>query len=264
VHNAQSEIQAQNADGKDVEPARLLGRKVKRERNPLSANRLMNKTLKIERVNLVDQAYRAIRTMIVSGALRPGHQLKMEQLTQTLGVSNSPVREAFRRLEQEGWVETFPHRGSFVRGFDAGQLVEIYELRAMIEVGVLRKVMPTLTSEKLAVLQAANDAIQKALAEGDREGFLANDIRFHQTLVDFAQNRRVSELFATIAEQGKCFVLGRGDQAMKIQAERNDEEHEVLLALIRGGETTKAIEMLERHVLVSLEQARELEEANTE
>ena len=66
--------------------------------------------------------------------LRPGTQLNIDALARQLGVSNSPVREALRRLENERWVETIPFRGAFVRPFDQSELADLYELREMLEV----------------------------------------------------------------------------------------------------------------------------------
>ena len=70
---------------------------------------------------------------ILTGALAPGERLRAEALAQRFGTSRTPVREALLGLEAEGLVEIEPHRGAVVRPFDAAGLVELYELRAVIE-----------------------------------------------------------------------------------------------------------------------------------
>ncbi len=205
----------------------------------------------IRRANFVDEAHAAIKQLIVSGELRPGVQLKMESLSRELGMSSSPIREALRRLENERWVHTIPFRGAFVRPFDERELRELYEIREFIELGALRKLLRREPRPDWAALGEANAAIQAALQTGDSAGYLAADIRFHQSLVDLASNRRLSEMFATLVEQGKCFMLGRTPEAMAQQREETDQ-HTELLALVSRGDAAAALQLLEDHLRVTL------------
>jgi len=74
-----------------------------------------------------------LHAAILSGSLKPGERLRAEALAQRFGTSRTPIREALLVLEAEGLVEVEPHRGAVVRAFDAGDLRELYELRAVIE-----------------------------------------------------------------------------------------------------------------------------------
>lgn len=213
-------------------------------------------TQPIKRVNFVDEAYVAIRRLIVSGEFPPGAQLKIDALARILGVSNSPIREALRRLENERWVQTIPYRGAFVRALDEVELVELYELREFIETSALRKAMPRPDREQLKALKEAQARIRAALRAKDLAEYLAADTRFHQTIVDMAGNRRLSELFATLVEQGKCFMLGRTREAMAKYRDGRDQHAEIVEAVARGN-TAKAVELLERHLRITLEQARQ-------
>lgn len=208
---------------------------------------------RLQRVNFVDEAYGAIKRLILSGQLRPGTQLKIDGLSQRLGVSNSPIREALRRLEHERWVETIPYRGSFVRPFDEHELKELYEVREMLELAALRKAMPIVSADGITRLERASGEIQTALRKKDQAGYLTADTTFHQALVDLAGNGRLSELFGTLAEQGKCFSLGRGSEAMG-RYKAGQDEHVQLLKLIRQGKTREAIALLKRHLRVSMQE----------
>ena len=86
----------------------------------------------IERSNLGASAYAAIKAMIVGGELKPGAKLGIEDLADRLHVSNSPIREALRRLADERWVEHAPYRGAVVARLDARELAELYEIRTFI------------------------------------------------------------------------------------------------------------------------------------
>lgn len=204
----------------------------------------------LRRANFVDEAHAAIKQLIVSGELRAGTQLKIESLSRRLGVSSSPIREALRRLENERWVQTIPFRGAFVRPFDERELRELYEIREFIEMGALRKLLNLQPRPGLETLHEAYAAIQAALTAGDPAAHLAADVRFHQAIVDLAGNRRLSEMFATLVEQGKCFMLGRSPEAMARQREGADQ-HAELLALIGRGDAPTALQLLEDHLRVT-------------
>jgi DNA-binding GntR family transcriptional regulator len=74
-----------------------------------------------------------LHAAILSGSLKPGERLRAEALAQRFGTSRTPIREALLVLEAEGLVEVEPNRGAVVRAFDAGDLRELYDLRAVIE-----------------------------------------------------------------------------------------------------------------------------------
>src|SRR5581483_10966094 len=85
------------------------------------------------RESLADQVYGRLREAITSGALAPGLRLREVPLSQQFGVSTTPVREALRRLENDGLVETNPHRGALVAGFSLRVVGELFEVREVLE-----------------------------------------------------------------------------------------------------------------------------------
>lgn len=212
----------------------------------------------LQRSNFVDQAYLAIKQLIVGGELAAGSQLNIDSLARRLGVSNSPIREALRRLEHERWVETVPFRGAFVRRLDEGELAELYEFRQIIELAALRKLMRpqgqtrggAAAADRLETLRASVAEIEAAVAAGDSLRHLQADARFHQAIVDLAGNRRLSDLFRTLVEQGRSFVLGRTPEAMARCREEPDE-HVRLLELIERGERREACRLLHKHLRIS-------------
>lgn len=215
----------------------------------------------IQRLNLVDQVYVAIKEQIVSGYLTPGMQLKMETLSAQLGVSNSPIREALRRLENERWVETIPYRGSFVRPLDATELAELYEIREFIELAALGKAMPNPPAKQLTALRDARDKIVAALKQHDAAGYMKADSSFHQTIVNMAGNDRLSEMFATLVEQGRSFILGRTPEAMAACQDGLDQ-HAELFEYINRRETRKATSLLRHHLHISLDKLKKNVEQN--
>lgn len=96
-----------------------------------------------------EMAVSVIREAIVSGVIPPGTKLHQSNLADALDVSRIPVRSAIRRLEAEGLVAVFPHRGAVVRSLEAEELREIYELRVMLETFALGEAMKNITSEEI-------------------------------------------------------------------------------------------------------------------
>lgn len=217
----------------------------------------------IKRSSFVEEAYRAIRQRIVGGDFAPGTPLNIDALARELGVSNSPIREALRRLENERWVETIPYRGAFVRPFDPGELAEVYELREMLELAAMSKVMPKPPAESVKQLSKILADIRKSLREGDPMGYLTADTRFHQCIVDMAGNRRLSEMYAMLVEQGKCFLLGRSRESIS-RYRKGRDQHGDLYAAIRDGDLKEASLILESHLRLSLDAARKSANENQE
>ena len=93
----------------------------------------MNTLLKIHPVSLRDQVVDQIRTAIIQGQLKPGDHIVKQDLTDLLGVSRTPVREALLLLEQEGLVTSIPNRGFFVRVFTEQDVEHIFSMRTTLE-----------------------------------------------------------------------------------------------------------------------------------
>ena len=141
----------------------------------------------LSRASFAEQAYRAIRKLIVAGELPPGAALRIDGLSKRLGVSNSPIREALRWLEREGWVEAVAFRGMFVRPFDSEEFRELYEVREILEVAALRKAMPHPPAEVVTALeqcagttlrdaQLLSDAVHRVVTDRLRAGAVQTQV----------------------------------------------------------------------------------------
>lgn len=86
------------------------------------------------KTTLQSQAYQMILDKILCGEFPPGAEMREAPLAQVLGISVTPIREALRRLEREGWLETFPYRGCFMRQISGEELVQLALMRESLEV----------------------------------------------------------------------------------------------------------------------------------
>ncbi|WP_028061903.1 GntR family transcriptional regulator [Solirubrobacter soli] len=149
----------------------------------------------LERDLLRDRAYTTIRDAIVDGTLQPGERLRDQELTQWLGLSRTPVREALSRLEQDGLVETEPQRFTRVAPLDRRAARDAFPIVAAIHALAAELGVPRLTAADLDAMRAANDDFAQALKADDVDAALAADDAFHAVLLTASAN---SELTKTL------------------------------------------------------------------
>ena len=125
---------------------------------------------------LRESAYDRIREDILSGVLRPGSAISEAERAEALGMSRSPVREALRQLAQDGLVEIFPKRGTFVTELSARDVREAFELREAIETACARLAAARRTDQDLAEMRRVCDEIEAS--EGQVEAY-AQASAFH-------------------------------------------------------------------------------------
>ncbi len=201
-----------------------------------------------------------IRDLIITDRLTLGEQLSENALAEQLGVSRTPVREAFLRLEGEGLVEVRPQRGTFVFQYDATELREILELREVLEAGALRIALGRDAAGLAAALAPPLRAGAEAMGRGPA-AYQAVDTAFHETLVRASENRELIDAYLRIASRVRAIryrLTRRVDQIASSQA-----THEKIVAAIRAADIAAAEALLRHHVYSSyrffVEQAARVE-----
>ncbi|MCS7068577.1 MAG: GntR family transcriptional regulator [Meiothermus sp.] len=145
-------------------------------------------TATLERPILRESVYERLRDWIVTGVLEPGEQLRDQELALRLGVSRTPVREALRRLEDEGLVETAKNRWTRVRPVELDETRQIYPIILALEQLALELALPRLREADLKALQRYNRRFAQAIAGGDAALAAEMDIAFHGVLVERSEN----------------------------------------------------------------------------
>ena len=128
------------------------------------------------------EAIEAIREAILSGQLKPGERLIQADLATRLGISRAPVREAFRKLEEEGLVVTTPYRGTIVTPLTERSIRELSSLRTTLECFAVTLVIARQDPETLPALRAIVDEMDTAATQGDLGLLDACDLHFHAKL----------------------------------------------------------------------------------
>jgi len=199
-------------------------------------------------------ALERLRRMIVAGELRPAQRIRQEEIAESLGVSIAPVREALRVLEQEGQVTYRPRRGYFVTELRLQDLEEIYGLRQVIEERAARQSIPTLDEDALQRIElAARDCVAAAHA-GDVAAELEANRRFHFAVLESPDHPHTMRLVRVLWDATESYRAlyynapeGRRDSV---------EDHERIVAAIRGGDPGAVVRELDAHRGRALEMLR--------
>lgn len=163
----------------------------------------------IRRTTLSGQVTERLRAGILAGLYAQGEQLNEAELARRFGVSRGPLREAMQRLIQDGLLETRPHRGVFVPELTDEDLEDICFAREAIETAALHRVMAAGKSVSVSRRLAIEvDRLVDAVHRDDWNGVVDHEMRFHTQLVDSANSRRLSRMYAAlIAETRLCLHL---------------------------------------------------------
>lgn len=195
--------------------------------------------------SLADLAYASIRAEIVSGRLPGGTRLVEAQLARDLGTSRGPVREALRRLSDDGLANVLPRRGVVVRELTANEIRAISEFRIAIETMAarlcVRRRIPTIGLHGLVAELAA------AATDGDEERVIELDFAFHRELCRSSANTYLIGAFNTIDAQIRAF-MAIGDASYPNLATL-PPEHEAIARSLEGSDEALADATVREHIL---------------
>lgn len=138
-----------------------------------------------------------LQDAILEGVLKPGERLRAEALAQRFGTSRTPVREALLQLEAQGLVEVEPNRGAVVRAFDRADLLDLYEVRALLEPAAAARAARNIGERDIERLQANCD--QADAAGDDAEVQIALNEEFHRIIGDAAGSPRLAVAMRAVA-----------------------------------------------------------------
>lgn len=205
--------------------------------------------LRVERLrrpqSLTAQVTDQIRDLIITDNIALGEQLSEGELAEQLGVSRTPVREAFQRLEMERLVEIRPQRGTYVFEYDLTILREICELREILETGALRQAIARGGSNLTSVLQTRLEEAEAALVHGPA-GYQVFDSAFHEGLVRASENREIVDAYLIVAGRIRAIRYRLTRTTERIISAQKD--HREITDLVINGDYREAEHRLRQHV----------------
>lgn len=187
----------------------------------------------------------ALRRALAAGELRPGEQVRQEQLAERYGVSRVPLREALKILEGEGRMTYHPHRGYFVAELSVADLHEVYRLRELLEAEAIAAAVPCLTPERLGSLRAAAEEVRSAGERGDLAAVSEANRRFHFLLFSAGDRPVLTRLLGQLWDATDAYRTVYFDDAA--HRKHVDTEHAALLRSLKAGDTAGAVGLQAGH-----------------
>ncbi len=199
--------------------------------------------------SLREQAYCRLHRLLILQQISEGQRLRESEWSKRLGVNRTALREAFARLEAEGFVERGPKTGYFVPDLTNHDILEVLEVRAMLEGGAIERLiqMGFNTPPRLGSLREACDQLERLIREDYVLGVAEADRRFHEALIEAAGNRRLSMLYQRAPLPIIHPEIISGD-LWAARVKKTHEEHRAILDAILEGDVDGAKELLRTHL----------------
>ncbi len=201
----------------------------------------------LERPNLRDHIYEILKKQIILRKVKPGEKINEEELAKTLQVSRTPVRETLLRLEHEGIVEIVPRRGAFVVSQSKQKVIDILQVREVLEGLVTRLATENMDERMLNRLRNCLKKISSVKNDEDRVlRYPAADVEFHSILLEACGNDVLRSMMEIVNSHLQVIRLrtvvlpGRARQTVK--------EHYKILEAIEKGDALSAENMMRSHV----------------
>lgn len=216
--------------------------------------------------NLSGQVYSQIKTLILCNEILPGQKLHHQELSERLGVSRTPVREALTRLVQEGYVSFLPNRGFTCKEIRLQEAGELYQLREALEAFAVEKAIENLTEVAFTELSAKINLYGKDVQKRFTRDRLVYDQDVHLEIARLSGNETLTKTLAQVFERIilKRRTDGLYDPARGITAH---QEHLKLLQAMKKRNTHDAVKIVRAHiragrnnVLADLKQRQEIRE----
>ena len=154
-----------------------------------------------EYLPLRDVVFNTLRQAILRGEMEPGERLMEIQLSQKLGVSRTPIREAIRKLELEGLVIMIPRKGAEVAHITEKDMRDVLEVRSTLEELAVTLACKNVTPDKIEALKAANKVFESAIISKDVVNIVDADVSFHDIIYAMTDNQRLIQIINNLREQ---------------------------------------------------------------
>jgi DNA-binding GntR family transcriptional regulator len=207
---------------------------------------LQRRALRVPRTGLHEHAARKLRTLIVRGDLLPGEPLLEVNLSEALGISRTPLREALKQLAAEGLVELQLNRSAIVAPLRRDELTELFEAVSGIERCAAELAAIRMTAQDIERLEALQMRIERHHRRGELRDYFEVNQQIHGVIVGFARNsvlKASHDALLARVERARLFALsadGRWEESVR--------EHEQVLAALKARDVEQAGQLLAHHI----------------
>lgn len=192
---------------------------------------------------LSQKIFNEIETRIVQRSYPPGSHLAEDEIAAELGVSRTPVREAFRMLSRVGWLDMQPHSGAYVRNPTMDEVRQVFEVRQTLEERAARLAARNITEAEIKELKRIIERGWKEVAKENGKQITVLNSAFHATIAGASRNQILARLLEDLGKQ----VQWHFSAVATIRGENSWREHEQIVAAIQAGDADRAGRLAVEH-----------------
>lgn len=156
---------------------------------------------------LREQIVFSLRESIIRGDLEPGQKLTEPVLAEKLGISRTPIREAFRQLETEGFLTVVPRKGAMVSDLSRKEIEDFYEIKSVLEGYASRIAAERITEKDIAKLTKINNQLEILAKNDDVEAFFKKNNEFHSVFINICDNDKLLDIWDNLIRRFVRFRL---------------------------------------------------------
>jgi DNA-binding GntR family transcriptional regulator len=205
--------------------------------------------VKLQRQRAVDAVYQALREGILGHLFKPGERLHVDALSEKLGVSLTPVRNAIQQLATEGLVDIRPRSGTFVANLSVQDIEETFEIRCALECLAAEKSTAWIEPRDLDRLRALLVSLSRPIhdAEG-RKAHEQDNSEFHRILIKASRNKRLQEMYESLNAHLKIARIHGSEESWRSRLVEEQLEHAQIVAALENRDVSVVVATLRKHI----------------
>ena len=204
-----------------------------------------------EHENLDQKVYSILKDMIIERKLLPSQKIPQEKLARDLGISRTPLISALKFLEQQKLVESVPRRGFFVRLFSKKEMVDIFELREVLEGLAARRATSKITDSQIIELNSFFQQFAKQKNISDFKGYAREDRRFHNFVIDVGAKEFLKSILQTTNIISFSYQVLHSEGLVR-PPDETIQEHLAVIEAIKERDSEAAEDLMRQHFKKSL------------
>lgn len=186
----------------------------------------------------------ALREAIIRGELGPGMRLQEIEIAEHYRTSRTPVREAFRQLESEGFLVIKPRRGAIVAPITSSDIREFYEIKSVLEGYAAGRAATRITQQEIARMEFLNQELRTKYEGGDISGMIKAHNEFHEVFVQASGNDQLCQLIKSLVNRFQRFRIALSHTPA---IERSVKQHEEIIQAFREKNSELARELVAKN-----------------
>lgn len=199
-----------------------------------------------EYMPLRELVFTTLRQAILKGEIQPGERLMEIQLAEKMGVSRTPIREAIRKLANEGLVTMIPRKGAVVAGISEKMLMDVLQVRMTLEKMAYECAFKCINDEQIEQLKEAEKEFEEAIKSNDLVKITEVDEKFHFIIYNAAQNDKLKEILTNLRENMYRYRMEYAKN--RESREQLIKEHNEMIETLIKRDSVEGLKIVEEHI----------------